>query len=172
MQKTEETWILSPGWEDPLEEEMATHSSILAWRIPWRKKPGRVQPMGSQRVRHDWARMHTGHSLSDGRRKSHCDRKSQLQNTGTAIILIIKAMMHLRKTSIYFQTVRMFMMGPLPIQLYRFWRSQMNCSKPSHNGLHNCKQLLTPMTFIVLKRYLYLIMSGLPWTNSMLLLLR
>ena len=42
-----------PGSEDPLEEEMATHSSILAWRIPWTEKPGRLQSTGSQRVRHD-----------------------------------------------------------------------------------------------------------------------
>ena len=40
-------WIL--GWEDPLEEEMATHSSTLAWRIPWTEEPGRLQSMGSQR---------------------------------------------------------------------------------------------------------------------------
>ena len=44
---------LIPGWEDPLEKEMATHSSILAWRIPWTEDPGRLQSMGSQRVRHD-----------------------------------------------------------------------------------------------------------------------
>ena len=42
-----------PGWEDPLEKGMATHSSILAWRIPWAEEPGRLQSMGSQRVRHD-----------------------------------------------------------------------------------------------------------------------
>ena len=41
------------GWEDPLEEGMATHSSILAWRIPWTEEPGRLQSMGSQRARHD-----------------------------------------------------------------------------------------------------------------------
>ena len=41
-------------WEDPLEKAMATHSSILAWKIPWMEKPGRLQSMGSQRVRHDW----------------------------------------------------------------------------------------------------------------------
>ena len=41
--------------EDPLEKEMVTHSSTLAWRIPWREEPGRLQSMGSQRVRHDWA---------------------------------------------------------------------------------------------------------------------
>ena len=48
-----ETWVRSLGREDPLEKEMATHSSTLAWRIPWREGPGRLQSMGSQRVRHD-----------------------------------------------------------------------------------------------------------------------
>ena len=41
------------GWEDPLEEGLATHSSVLAWRIPWTKEPGGLQSMGSQRVRQD-----------------------------------------------------------------------------------------------------------------------
>ena len=43
-----ETWVPSLGWEDLLEREMATHSSILAWRIPWTEEPGRLQSMGSQ----------------------------------------------------------------------------------------------------------------------------
>ena len=47
------TWVRSLGWEDPLEEEMATYSSILAWRIPWIKEPGGLECLGSQRVRHD-----------------------------------------------------------------------------------------------------------------------
>ena len=51
----QETQVQSLGWEDPLEEEMATHSSILAWRIPWTEEPVRLQSMGSQRVGHDWA---------------------------------------------------------------------------------------------------------------------
>ena len=50
-----ETRVRSLGWEDPLEKEMATHSSILAWEIPWTEDPGRLQSMGSQRVGHDWA---------------------------------------------------------------------------------------------------------------------
>ena len=50
---TQETWVQSLGQEDPLEKEMDTHSSILAWRIPWTEKPGGEQSMGSQRVRHD-----------------------------------------------------------------------------------------------------------------------
>ena len=48
-----ETWVRSLGWENPLEKEMATHSSTLAWKIPWMEKPVRLQSMGSQRVRHD-----------------------------------------------------------------------------------------------------------------------
>ena len=53
-----ETWVQSPGWEDPLEKEMATHSSILAWKIPWMEESGGLQSPGSQRVRHDWASSH------------------------------------------------------------------------------------------------------------------
>ena len=49
-----ETWVLSLVPEDPLEKGMATHSSILAWRIPWTEEPGGLQSMGSQRVVHDW----------------------------------------------------------------------------------------------------------------------
>ena len=50
----QETWVRSQGKEDPLEKGMATHSSILDWRIPWTEEPGGLQSMGSQRVRHDW----------------------------------------------------------------------------------------------------------------------
>ena len=50
-----ETWIQSLGWGLELEKEMATHSSILTWKIPWTEEPDRLQSMGSQRVRHDWA---------------------------------------------------------------------------------------------------------------------
>ena len=48
-----ETWVQSLGGEDPLEKEMATHSSVLNWKIPWREEPVRIQSMGSQRVGHD-----------------------------------------------------------------------------------------------------------------------
>ena len=48
-----ETRVRDLGWEDPLEKEMATHSSTIAWKIPWTEEPGRLQSMGSQRVRHD-----------------------------------------------------------------------------------------------------------------------
>ena len=56
-----ETCVRSLGWKDPLEKEMAPHSSTLAWKIPWTEDPGRPQFMGSQRVRHDWV---TSFSLS------------------------------------------------------------------------------------------------------------
>ena len=48
-----ETWVRSLGWEDSLEKEMATHSSILVWRIPWTEEPGGLQSMGWKSVRHD-----------------------------------------------------------------------------------------------------------------------
>ena len=49
----QETWVRSLGWEDPLEKGMATHSSVLSWRISWTEEPGGLQSMESQRVRHD-----------------------------------------------------------------------------------------------------------------------
>ena len=57
MQKTQETQIWSLGQEDLLQEEMATHSSILSWEIPWTEESGGLQSMGSVRVGHNWARM-------------------------------------------------------------------------------------------------------------------
>ena len=52
MQETRETQVQSLGWEDPLEEGMTAHSSILAWKIPWTVEPGRLQTIGSQRIKH------------------------------------------------------------------------------------------------------------------------
>ena len=53
LRAVQETQVRSLGWEDPLEKEMATHSSILAWKISWTEKPGGLQSMGLQRVGHD-----------------------------------------------------------------------------------------------------------------------
>jgi len=53
MPVMQETWVQSLGQEDALEEGMATHSSILVWRIPWTEEPGGLQPVGSKRVGHD-----------------------------------------------------------------------------------------------------------------------
>ena len=55
----QETWVLSLGWEDALEKGMATHSSILAWRIPWTEESGGLQFTGLQRVEHNWMTKHT-----------------------------------------------------------------------------------------------------------------
>ena len=64
VQKMQETWARWLVQEDPLEKDMATHSSILAWRIPWMEEPGGLQSIELQRVRHDWAHTHTCiHSL-------------------------------------------------------------------------------------------------------------
>ena len=53
VQETQETWVRSLGWEDPLGEEGATHSSMLAWKILWTEEPGGLQSMGLQRIRYD-----------------------------------------------------------------------------------------------------------------------
>ena len=66
----QETRVQSLGWEDPLEKEMATHSSILAWKIPWTEEPGRQQSTGPQTVGHDWATSLT-HSLK-ARKQKEC----------------------------------------------------------------------------------------------------
>ena len=55
LPEVQETWVQSLGREDPLEKEMATQSSTLAWKIPWTEEPTKLQSMGSQRVRHDCA---------------------------------------------------------------------------------------------------------------------
>ena len=53
VKNPQETWVQFLGWEDPLEEEMATHSGVFVWKILWTEKPGRLQSMGPQRARHD-----------------------------------------------------------------------------------------------------------------------
>ena len=63
MQELQETRVQSLGREDPLEKGMATHSSGLAWRIPWTEEPGGLQSMGSQRVGHDWSNLACMHGI-------------------------------------------------------------------------------------------------------------
>ena len=59
----QETWVRSLDREDPVKKEMATHSSVLLWRILWTEEPGELQSMGSQRVRYDWVNnTHTYHA--------------------------------------------------------------------------------------------------------------
>ena len=59
MLEIEEMWVQSLAWEDPLEEEIATHSNIPAWKIPWAEEPGGLQFIGLQRIRHDRGIEHT-----------------------------------------------------------------------------------------------------------------
>ena len=59
MQETQETQVWSLGWEDPLEESLATHSSILAWKIPWTEEPDGLQSVGSQQTGYNWTHIHT-----------------------------------------------------------------------------------------------------------------
>ena len=63
LPEMQDIWIRSLGWEDPLEEGIATHFSILAWRIPWAEEPGRLQSIGSQRARHNRSNLTYMHGL-------------------------------------------------------------------------------------------------------------
>ena len=76
MREMQETWVQSLGWEDPLEEEMTIHSSILARKIPWTEETGGLQSLGLQRVRHDSATkqrhqssLHTSRGRAGGRKQ-------------------------------------------------------------------------------------------------------
>ena len=94
-----ETWVRFLGREDPLEKGTATHSSILAWRIPWTEEPGRLQSMGSQRVRHDWRTFtftYVGQSLlltDKFLSKSHSEHKNLMTQ--------VKAMLRDRKLAFH-----------------------------------------------------------------------
>ena len=66
MQETQETQVQSLGWEDPMEKEMATHSSILAWEIPWREEPGGQQSIGLQKSQTQLSNETTTIRLSNG----------------------------------------------------------------------------------------------------------
>ena len=77
----QKTWVQSLGWEDPLEEGMATHSSILACRIPWTGEPGGLQPVGLQRVGHNWNDLAPTHnSLLKGRLTCVLIQRGLLEN--------------------------------------------------------------------------------------------
>ena len=73
MQEPQEMWVGSQAQEDPLEQEMTNHCSILAWEIPWTKESGRLQSMGSQRVGHDWVHVHVQRHIQFLSRSLPCD---------------------------------------------------------------------------------------------------
>ena len=74
-------WVQSPGQEDPLEEEIETQSSVLAWKIPCAEEPGRLQTMRSQRVGHDWAHTHTHRAHTHTHTHTHTLSHRQTHNT-------------------------------------------------------------------------------------------
>ena len=89
-----ETQVRSLGQEDPLEKEMTTHSSILAWRIPWTEEPGRLQFMGLQKVEHGWATNTHTQSLSFSNSKLNnltiwSESKCESQNSGIVKLMIL-----------------------------------------------------------------------------------
>ena len=75
MREPQYMWVQSPGQEDPLEKDTATHSSFLAWRIAWTEEPGRLQSIGSQRVRHNWSIL--------ARHGTACDSKIMFSSTSS-----------------------------------------------------------------------------------------
>ena len=128
----QETWVWSLGQEDPLEKEMATHSSTLAWKIPWTEKPGRLQSMGSQRVGHDWA---TSLSFSD---KPEENRLRSLETD----LLIYKQLIYYRgSTADLWGVLIGYQYGKnwiLPLTLYH----QVKVTQ-------SCPTLYNPMDYIV-----------------------
>ena len=87
MQEIQETWVQSLGCGDSLQEKMAIHSNIFAWKIPWTEEPGRPQSMRSQRVRHYWAsgRLHITHLILTMTLQGRCYYYSHLTNEETEI---------------------------------------------------------------------------------------
>ena len=85
----QETWIQSLGQEDPLEEDMATHSSILAWEIPWTEEPDRLQSMGSQRLRYECVTDHAHVHYSAGDQQVFVEKKEK-DYKGRALDVSIK----------------------------------------------------------------------------------
>ena len=77
MQETQETWFGSLGWEDPLEEEMAPQSCILAWEIPWTEEPGGLQSIGWQRTGHNRATEHK-HTHTHTQRHAHTHARTHI----------------------------------------------------------------------------------------------
>ena len=86
----QEKWVWSLTQEDPLEEDTASYSSILAWRIPWTEQPGRLQSIGLQRIGHDWSDLACMHE-SERKRKSHrvTVREDKKQNNSERMKIIL-----------------------------------------------------------------------------------
>ena len=128
-----ETWVWSLSWDDPLEKGMATHSSILAWRIPWTEQPGRLQFMGSQRVRHDWAAFTLSKSIPLLRdtqkfwRSTHREPATDVSCVKPAV-LVQGFLCLLRVLQVSFEHI-----GAPDADLYRSWDEVVTTAKAATN---------------------------------------
>ena len=113
MQETQATWVGSLGREDPLEKEMATHSSILAWKTPWTEEPGRLQSMGSQRIGHNWARM-GAHAHTH----THTQDLSSPTRDGTCVPCTVRWILNGRPIT---EVLFFFFPSPLPTLFFPFF---------------------------------------------------
>ena len=126
----QETRVWALGWEDPPEKEMATHSSTIAWKIPWTEEPGRLQSMGLQRVRHDWV---TSLSLSgryykcqnNHQIKTHMTQKLELSEMKSKRIMI--TMLKTSKGTFFLHPSDVYVRGFL---LYPTLCNPIDCSLP------------------------------------------
>ena len=94
---TWETWVWSLGWEDSLDEGMATHSSILTWRVPWTEEPGGLPSMGLQRVRHNWETKHSTEYVYDGSLEKQIRHRVATRRLATKEAITLETRVFLKK---------------------------------------------------------------------------
>ena len=127
----QETWVWSLGWENPLEKEMATHSSILVWEIPWIEKPGGLPSMGSQRVGHDWATNTFALEASlvaQTVKNLPAMEKTQVQSLGAEDPLEKGTANHSSILATLKQPIQLTLHGGLSLLTYKEFRSQRSFS--------------------------------------------
>ena len=121
-------WGQALGWEDPLDEEMATDSSNLAWKVPQTEEPGGLQSMRSQRIRHDWATEHSiAHTCKGGshpRKYGQCSQDSEFSGEAVPWLFFVRLFHFYFLFNFYF--LRFFWCGPflkslLNLLQYCFW---------------------------------------------------
>ena len=127
-----ETWVQSLGGEDPLEKEMAPHSSTLGWKIPWTEERGRLQSMGSQRVGHDWAT-----SVSVSFTEKHLHLLMYPTSNFSPVLL------RMGESWLVLDTIRLFM----DHTFIGRWDLKRNCQQGKNNGWAQSSSHLVPLTF-------------------------
>ena len=135
----QETRVWSLGWEDPLQKEMATHSSILAWRIPWMEEPGGLQSMGSQWVRHNWVTSLSLWDIKFIRKKKLAKLKilPALKHTNNTVIAVMFC------SSFFFSCAFIHLsVGTYIKRLYflkhSFWTHSMSCTMTCFLSIKLC----------------------------------